>query len=198
MLMHCLNRKDNTMVLSEKLDENAVQTLLDLSIANKFPKQCDEWHSAKKNISDFYFREWTKKEQTAFEELATKEHEMRRVLYDALVGEVMALFPCVLFAIAQSHGMLRPQALISRSLEGDGLSSSHLQTRGDSNDVDSENSKSLSAFWMAHYVHQTRCSSQILRHPILIFRKSIEVISRLPSSILYRGVTRILRLASCA
>jgi hypothetical protein len=109
------------MVLSETLDENAVQTLLDLSIANKFPKQCDEWHSAKKNISDFYFREWTKKEQTAFEELATKEHEMRRVLYDALVGEVMALFP---------------------SLEGDGLSSSHLQTRGDSNDVD--NSMQLS------------------------------------------------------
>jgi hypothetical protein len=185
MLMHCLNRKDNAVVLSETLDENAMQILLDLSVANRFPKQCGEWHAAKKGISDFYFRECAKMQQAAFEELATKEHEMRRVLYDAVVGEVMALFPCV-FVIALSHGMrLRPPALISRSLERDRLSSSHLQARGDSNEVDSENSKSLSAFWMAHYVHQTRCGSQILRHPILIFRKSIEVISRLPSLILY-------------
>jgi hypothetical protein len=185
MLMHCLNRKDNAVVLSETLDESAMQTLLELSIANRFPKQSDEWHAAKKNISDFHSREWTKKQQIAFEELATNEHEMRRVLYDAVVGEVIALFPCVLFVISPSHGMLKPQALISRSLECDRLSSSHLQARGDSNEVDSENSKSLSAFWIAHYVHQTRCGSQILRHPILIFRKSIEVISRLPSSILY-------------
>jgi hypothetical protein len=162
-----------------------MQTLLGLFIANKFPKQCDEWHAAKKNISDFHSREWTKKQQSAFEELATKEHEMRRVLYDAVVGEVMALFPCVLFVIAQSDGMLRPQALISRSLERDRLSSSRLQTRVDSNEVDSENSKSLSSFWTAHYAHQTRCGSQNLRHPILIFRKFIEVISGLPSSILY-------------
>ena len=187
MLMHYLlkNRRDNATVLSETLDENAIQTLLDLSIANKFPKQCNEWYAAKKNISDFHSRERTEKQQTALEELATKEHEMRRVLYDAVVGEVMALFPCVLFVIASSHGVLRPQALISRSLERDRLSSSPLRTRGDSNEVDSKNSKSLSAFWMAHYVHQTGCGSQILRHPILIFRKSIEVISRLLDSIPY-------------
>jgi hypothetical protein len=112
MLMHCLNRKDNAVVLSETLDESAMQTLLELSIANRFPKQCDEWHAAKKNISDFHSREWTKKQQIAFEELATNEHEMRRVLYDAVVGEVIALFPCVLFVISPSHGMLKPQALI--------------------------------------------------------------------------------------
>jgi hypothetical protein len=29
MLMRCLNRKDNAIVLSETLDENAMQTLLD-------------------------------------------------------------------------------------------------------------------------------------------------------------------------
>jgi hypothetical protein len=147
------------MVLSETLDENAMQTLLELSIANRFPKQCDEWHAAKKDICDFCSREWTKKQETAFEELATKEHEVRRVLYDAVVGEVIALFPCVLFVIAPSHGKLRLRILISRSLERDRLSPSHLQTLGDSNEVDSEYSKSLSAFWMAHYIHQTRCGS---------------------------------------
>jgi hypothetical protein len=144
MLMLCLNRKDNTTVLSETLDENAMQTLLELSIANRFSKQCDEWHAAKKDISDLGRREWTKKLQTASEELATKEHEMRRILYDAVVREVIALFPCVLIVITPSHGMFRPQALISRSLERDRLSSSHMRTRvsGDSNEVDSENSKS--------------------------------------------------------
>jgi hypothetical protein len=183
--MRCLNRKDNAMVLSEALDENAMQTLLELSIENRFPKQCDEWRAAKKDISACHSREWTKKQQTDFEECATKEHEVQRVLYDVIVEEVMALFPCVLFVIAPSHGMLRPHTFNSRSLERDRLSSSHFQTRGDSNEVDSEKSKSLSAFRIAHYVHQTRYGSQILRHPILIFRKSIEVISRLQSSILY-------------
>jgi hypothetical protein len=88
------------VVLSETLDENAMQTLLDLFIADKFPKQCDEWHFAKKNISDFYARERTKREHNVFEELASKEHEMRRVLRDAVVEDVMALFPCVLFVMS--------------------------------------------------------------------------------------------------
>jgi hypothetical protein len=101
MLMRCLNSKDNAIVLSETLDENAMQTLLELSIANGFPKQCDEWHATNKTISDNFSREWTKTRRTAFEELATKEHELRRLLYDAVVAVVMDLFPCVLFVIAR-------------------------------------------------------------------------------------------------
>jgi hypothetical protein len=83
--------------LSETLDENAMQTLLDVSIADRFPKQCDEWRAAKKNIFDFYSREWTEKKRVAFEEIASKEYEMRRALRDAVVGNVMELFPCVSF-----------------------------------------------------------------------------------------------------
>lgn len=83
------------MVLSETLDENAMQTLLDLFIADKFPKQCDEWHASKKNISDFYAQERTRREHNVFEELANKVHEMRRVLRDAVVEDVMTLFPYV-------------------------------------------------------------------------------------------------------
>jgi hypothetical protein len=59
-----------------------------------------------------------------FEELAIKEHEMRRVLRDAVVEDVMALFPCVLFVSFLSHGVLRPRHLIFRSLERDCLISS--------------------------------------------------------------------------
>jgi hypothetical protein len=121
--MHCLNRKDNAVVLSETIDENAVQTLLDLFIADKFPKQCDEWNAAKKDISDFYVREQTRREHNVFEELASKEHEMQRVLRDAVVEDVIALFPCVLFVTC---GPWSTQAkAMFRSLERDRLISSH-------------------------------------------------------------------------
>jgi hypothetical protein len=142
--MYCLSRKDNAVFLSEALDENAMQTLLELFIADKFPKQCDEWHAAKKNISDFYSRERTKREHNVFEELASKEHEMRQVLRDAIVEDVMVLFPCVLFVSVLRHGVLRPRHLIFRSLErGRLISSSTRQSRED--EATGENSKSLSA-----------------------------------------------------
>jgi hypothetical protein len=105
--MHDSNRKDNAVVLSEALDENAMQTLLDLSIAGKSPEKCNEWHAAKKDSSDFYSRERTKREHTVFEELASKEHEMQRALRGAVVEDVMALFPCVLYVKVPSHRMLR-------------------------------------------------------------------------------------------
>jgi hypothetical protein len=132
MPVHCLNRKDNAVVLSETLDENAMQTLLDLFIAEKFPNQCDKWHAAKKSISDFYARERTKREHDVLEELARKQHEMQRVLRDAVVEDVMALFPCVLFVNVLSHGALRPRHLVFRSLERDRLISSYTwQSRED-------------------------------------------------------------------
>lgn len=102
MSTYDLNRKDNTLVLSETLNENAIQTLLDLCIEERFPKQCNEWHAAKKEISDMYSREWTERQRILFEELASKEDEMRRVLRDAVVRDVMDLFPCVLFVVPES------------------------------------------------------------------------------------------------
>lgn len=101
--MYCLNSKDNTMVLSETLDENAIQTLLDLFIANKFSKPCDEWLAMKTNISDIHSRELTKKQQNAVEELTAKEHKIRHVFYDAIVGDVMVFFPCVLSVVSPSR-----------------------------------------------------------------------------------------------
>jgi hypothetical protein len=59
-----------------------------------------------------------------FEELASKEHEMRQVLCNAVVEDMMALFLCVLFVSFLSHGVLRPVHLIFRSLEHDCLISS--------------------------------------------------------------------------
>jgi hypothetical protein len=107
-LTHSLNRKDNPLVLSETLDENAMQTLLDLSIADRFPEQYNEWLTAQNYISDITSRELTKRQGVFFEELASKEYEMQRVLCNAVVGDVMELFPYVLFTSAPSHRMLRP------------------------------------------------------------------------------------------
>jgi hypothetical protein len=105
-----LNRKDNALVLSETLNGNAIQTLLDLCIEERFPKQCNEWHAAEKEISDMYSRERTERQRILFEELASKEDEMRRVLRDAVVRDVMELFPCVLFVVRRviEHSGHRP------------------------------------------------------------------------------------------
>lgn len=107
-LTHSLNRKDNPLVLSEALDENAMQTLLDLSIADRFSEQCNEWLATKKNISDFTSRELTKRQRVLIEEFASKKNEMQRVLRNAVVGGVMELFPYVFFVSSPSHRMLRP------------------------------------------------------------------------------------------
>jgi hypothetical protein len=85
-----------------------MQTLLDLFIEDRFSEQCNEWLAAKKNISDSTSRELTKRQGVLLEELASKEYEMQRVLCNAVVGEVMGLFPYVFFVSAPSHRMLRP------------------------------------------------------------------------------------------
>jgi hypothetical protein len=95
--MYGLSRKNNSLIISEKLDENAMQTLLDLFIAERFPEQCDEWRASKTNISDFHSWERNERQRVIFEELASREHEIRRALCDAVVGDVVGLFPCVLF-----------------------------------------------------------------------------------------------------
>ncbi len=118
------------MVLSEALDENAMQSLLDLSIAGKFPKQCNEWHAVKKDTSDFYSRERTKREHTVFEELGSKD-EMQCALRGAVVEDVMALFPCVLYVKDPSHRMLRSRAVVTRSSDRDRLFSLPRRSRED-------------------------------------------------------------------
>ena len=102
-LTYALNRKDNALVLSETLDEDAMQTLLDLSIT-----QCNGWHAVKQEISDIIARRSTERQRAAFEELASKEDQLQCALRDAVVKEVVLLFPCVSFSIIAGHRMFRP------------------------------------------------------------------------------------------
>ncbi|KAI0246219.1 hypothetical protein BJV78DRAFT_1286673 [Lactifluus subvellereus] len=85
--------KDNSLVLSATLDENAVQTLVDIAISDLFPKLCKEWRTVKRDVRDNCNRESTKRQGVVFQELANKEDALRRVLRGAIVEDVMGLFP---------------------------------------------------------------------------------------------------------
>ena len=117
-LTYGLNRKDSPLVLSETLDETAVETLLGLSLADRYPEQCNEWHYVKENITDFISRERTKRQHILFEELDSREREMRRVLQNAVVLEVMELYPCVLLFVchARTLRVWSSQSITSRIL----------------------------------------------------------------------------------
>lgn len=95
------------MVLSTSLDENAVQTLVDIVISDLFPKPCKEWRAVKRDIRDICNRESTKRQGVVFQELASKEDALRRVLREAIVEDVMGLFPYVPFDGPSSHSMLK-------------------------------------------------------------------------------------------
>lgn len=82
------------MILSATLDENAVQTLVDI-VSDLFPKVCEDWNAAKLNILHDCDRELTKKQDSAFQELASVEDAVRCILREAVVDEVMSLFPYV-------------------------------------------------------------------------------------------------------
>lgn len=96
------------MVLAETLDEDALQILLDLYLADTFPKQCDEWRDAKWDIYNMLTLERTKRQRAGFEQLASQKNTLRRVLREAIIDDVMVLFPCVSFGKFSSRGMLRP------------------------------------------------------------------------------------------
>jgi hypothetical protein len=82
------------LILSATLDENAVQTLVDI-VSDLFPKVCEDWSAAKLDIPRDCNRELTKKQDSAFQELANGEDAVRCILHEAVVEEVMSSFPYV-------------------------------------------------------------------------------------------------------
>ncbi|KAI0302897.1 hypothetical protein B0F90DRAFT_1935607 [Multifurca ochricompacta] len=85
--------KNNCLVLSETLDENTMQTLVDIAISELYPKPCSEWHAVKQDIYDILSRESMKRQNTTLEDIANNETTLKRVLREALVEEVANLFP---------------------------------------------------------------------------------------------------------
>jgi len=89
-------RKEHSLVLSEYLKDEAVRILVDEVISDTFSKQCDEWRSATTDICESFREEMKKKQRTACQDLSSQETSLRRALLDAVVDDVIKLFPYVL------------------------------------------------------------------------------------------------------
>ena len=84
---------NNAFVLSEELEENAVKTLVDIAIEDLFPEPCDKWRTANREIRARYKQESVKREDAVRQEVARGEGSLRRTLHEAVVNDVIKLFP---------------------------------------------------------------------------------------------------------
>jgi hypothetical protein len=96
----------NSLVLSEFLKDEAVRILVDEVISNTFPKQCDEWRSATTDTRKSVREEMIKTQEEACQDIISQETFLRRALLDAVVDDVVKLFPCVLSELC-GHGTAR-------------------------------------------------------------------------------------------
>lgn len=90
---HILISNENALVLSESLDQNAVNIVVDVAIANSFSHQCSEWRAAKLSIDELFRMEMTKRKEKVSQIIANEENSLRRTLREAIVGDVIRLFP---------------------------------------------------------------------------------------------------------
>ena len=83
----------SALVLSETLDEKAVQILVSVAIAERFPEQCDKWRTRSQGARTMFTQELTARKETIRKEVVRGEDSLRRVLREAVVEDVMKLFP---------------------------------------------------------------------------------------------------------
>jgi hypothetical protein len=87
------DRNENALVLSENLNENAVQILVDVALSKRFPEQCSKLHAATRDIREISHKEMTRKQDLLCEELRGEERSLWRALREAVVNDVVKLFP---------------------------------------------------------------------------------------------------------
>lgn len=83
----------SALVLSETLDEKAVQILVGVAIAERFPEQCDKWRTRSQGARTMFMQELTARKETIRKEVIRGEDSLIRVLREAVVEDVMKLFP---------------------------------------------------------------------------------------------------------
>ncbi|KAH9027877.1 hypothetical protein EDB85DRAFT_1892774 [Lactarius pseudohatsudake] len=98
----------NALVLSEDLDEDSVQTLVDVALGDLHPEQCNEWLSSSQHIRDQFMQEKTKRKSAIARDIANAEDSLQRALREEVVDHVINLFPSLgrdgLFPPTQIHG----------------------------------------------------------------------------------------------
>lgn len=81
------------MILSEALDEKAIDILVELAFWKQFPEQCEMWRSTKKDVRETFKKEATLTIEAACKDLRDKEDSVRSALRESVVDDVMKLFP---------------------------------------------------------------------------------------------------------
>lgn len=86
---------DNVLILSEELEENAVQTLILVALDELFPEPCEKLRIASEDIRAGYRQEFEKREEAVSQDIAKGEDSLRRGLREVVVDDVLKLFPYV-------------------------------------------------------------------------------------------------------
>ncbi len=94
---------DNSIVLSEELEEKAVQTLIHVGLEDLFPELCDKWRITKQDIHARYRQEFMKRKDTACQDIAKGEDSLQSVLREVVLEDVMKLFPYVYPLFRRRH-----------------------------------------------------------------------------------------------
>jgi hypothetical protein len=84
---------NSALVLSETLDEKAVQILVGIAISERFPKQCDKWRTKRRGARSIFIQELSAKKETIRKEVLRGEDSLRGLIREAVVKDVMMLFP---------------------------------------------------------------------------------------------------------
>ena len=72
-----------------------MQSLVDVALGTLFPELCDEWHSIKQNLHEYFTWERTEKERDIVRGLENMETPLQHALRDVVVGHVINIFPYV-------------------------------------------------------------------------------------------------------
>ena len=91
--IHCFDRNENAVVLSEALDEKAIDILVELAYWKMFPQQCDMWRATKKDVREKFKKEAAERSRAACQDLQRTEDSLRRALRESVVDHVMKLYP---------------------------------------------------------------------------------------------------------
>ncbi|KAH9005432.1 hypothetical protein EDB86DRAFT_2825090 [Lactarius hatsudake] len=95
--------KDNALVLSEDLDENAVQNLVDIALRDLFPGQCEEWNGIKQHIQEIFMQERREKKGAIDRDIADTENNLRYALREEVIDHVIGSFPSLDRNVLFSH-----------------------------------------------------------------------------------------------
>lgn len=81
------------MVLSEALDEKAIDILTELAFWKLFPHQCGKWSATKKYFCEESQKAIEMESEVVCRELLENKNLLRRALRESVVDHVVTLFP---------------------------------------------------------------------------------------------------------